>query len=245
MIFKEDELPQRSEEWVEFRKDKLGTSEISIIRGKFPKIWCDDYELFLRKMGKPFDNSSIHTDIGNENEEPARNLVMNYLKNCGGNKEESVFCRNVYDRTEGFDIENPNFEQYTVQYKDFPQIFSSFDGIDLENKLVLEIKSPSQKTFTKILKNRKPTIPKMYYDQIQGQLMVANSHWAITKGIFAIYFKDGIYFDEKKDGIMRLIRLILIETELDMEYCTEMQEICKKYVQMIEKRQWKNNWNDE
>lgn len=244
MIYTEEDLPQKSDKWKEFRSDKLGTSEISIIRGKFPKIWCDDYQLFLRKMGKPHTYSNEYTEVGDKDEEYARNFVINYFNNCVHGKDESVFCRNVYDRTGYNSITESNFERYTVQYKHFPQIFSSFDGIDLKNKIVLEIKCPSDKTFIKLLKNRKPTIPKMYFDQIQGQLLTANSHWGITNGIFAVFYKDGIYFEDKKTRITNLIRLILIKTELDLEYCKEMEDVCKKYVKMIETRRWKEDWND-
>ena len=118
MIFKESELKQKSSEWIEFRSDKLGASEFPIIMGKYPTVWCDDYQLFLRKMGKPYTFTNKHMERGNEFEEIARELVQNYLTD-GQNSE------NVYDRTGGFDLKDPKFEQYTVQYKHFPSIFSS------------------------------------------------------------------------------------------------------------------------
>lgn len=244
MIFTEEELPQKSEKWKAFRRDKVGTSEIPIIRGSFPKIWCDDYELFLRKMGKPHDFVNEDMERGNEHEDRARKLVATYLKDCQNGEENSVFCRNVYDRTGGFAVKDPEFKQFTVQYKHFPQIFSSFDGVDIDNKLVLEVKCPTQKVFTKLLKNRKPTVPKMYIDQTQGQLMIAESHWGITEGIFAIYYQDGVYFEDKTTKETHLIRLILIKTELDVEYCKEMETDCKKYCHMISSRKWNTKWKD-
>ncbi len=235
-IFTEEDLPQKSKKWLLFRRDKLGTSEIPIIRGKFPTIWCDDYELFLRKMGKPYDTNNKYIEVGNRDEEKARQFVKDYL-NLGLNSE------NVYDRTEGFDTKDVNFVQYTVQYKHFPSIFSSFDGIDVENKLILELKCPSENVFTKLLKNRVPKVPKMYFDQTQGQLMTAESHWGIDKGIFGVYYNEGVVFKNKKTKEERLIKLILIRTDLDVEYCEEMKEICKKYCDMIQNRKWKKNWN--
>lgn len=236
MIYSEKDLPQKSDVWMEFRLDKLGTSEIPIITGKFPTIWCTDYELFLRKMGKPYEFSNKYIETGNEDEPIAREFVTNYLKD-GTNSEY------VYDRTGGFDIKEPKFEQYTVQYKHFPQIFSSFDGIDIKNELVLELKCPGEKVFTKILKNRKPTVPKMYIDQTQGQLSTAESHWQINKGIFGVYYGKGVELIDKKGGKTRLIKLILIRTDLNLEYWIEIEKICKKYCEMIENRQWKRNWN--
>lgn len=242
MIFLDKDLPQKSQKWLDFRKDKIGTSEISILKGKFPTIWCDPYELFLIKMGKPNNLDNTYVQIGNENESKARKLIESYYNKYKNNKDY-IFSRNVYDRIGELDILNVNFEQYTVQHKKYPKIFSSFDGIDIENKLVVEIKCPSQQTFTKLLKNRKPTIPKMYYDQIQGQLWIANSHWGITQGIFAVYFQDGVYFEDKITKKTNLIRLILIKTELDLEYCKELEKICSKFLEMIENRKWRANWN--
>lgn len=237
MIYTEKELPQKSEEWLKFRLDKIGTSEISIIRGKFPKIWCDDYELFLRKMGKPYDNSSSYTDIGNRDEDKARVFIEEYL-NYGTNSEH------VYDRTGGMDVKDAKFVQCTVQYKHNPSIFSSFDGIDVNNKLTLEIKCPSEKTFAKILKNRQPVVSRTYVDQVQGQLMIANSHFDVTQGIFAPYLDEGVEFFDKELRTTRLIKLILVKTELDVEYCKEIEEDCRKYLQMIVNRQWRKNWNE-
>ncbi len=238
-------MEQKSQKWLDFRLGRLGTSEISIIRGKSPSIWCDSFELFLRKMGKPYEFSNKYIEIGNRDEEKARILTTDYLKNCQNGEENSVFCRNVYDRTGGIAVNEPNFKQFTVTYKHFPQIFSSFDGIDIQNQLTLELKCPSQATFSKILKNRIPTVPKMYVDQTQGQLMIAKSRFDITTGIFGLYYDQGIYFEDKVTKRVNLIRLILIKTELDVEYCEEMEQICRKYVKMIDNRQWNKNWNDK
>lgn len=237
MIFTEKELPQKSKKWKSLREEKIGTSEIPIIRGKFPKIWCDDYELFLRKMGKPFELDNEYITVGNRDEEKAREFTQNYL-NYRTNAE------NVYDRTGGFDIKNVNFHQYTVQHKNIEFLLSSFDGIDIENKIVLELKCPGEKVFTKLLKNRKPVVPKMYIDQTQGQLEIANSHFDITRGIFGVYYDEGVVLTNKKEKTEKLIKLILIRTDLDVKYCEEMILECKKFFEMIEKRHWNKNWKD-
>lgn len=237
-VWSEAELAQKSEKWKEKRLEwGLGTSEIPTILGRSPSIWGTNFDLFLRKMGKPHEFSNKYIEIGNRDEEKARKLVQNYLKN-GANSDI------IYDRTGGFEVKKPKFEQFTIQYKHFPQIFSSYDGIDIKNKLVLEIKSPSVNTFTKILKNRVPTVPKMYVDQTQGQLYIAESHFGITTGIFAVYYDEGVILVDKKAKTERLIKLILIRNDLDVEYCSEMFEICKKYVAMIESRCYNKNWRD-
>lgn len=245
LIYLESELPQKSDSWLEFRNSGIGASEISIIRGTFPTFWCTSHELFLKKMGNPYEFSNEYIENGNKYEEKARKYVENYLKNCSDLDKSRVFCKNIYDRTSGFDVKEPNFEQFTAKCKGFPQIFASFDGIDIKNQLVLEIKCPSQQVFTKFLRNRIPTVPKMYFDQIQAQLLIAKSHWDVERGLFALFFNDGVYFEDKKTKITNLIRLILIETELDLEYCKEMLVDCKKFLDMINNKKWTRDWKDK
>ncbi len=83
----------------------------------------------------------------------------------------------------------------------------------------------------------------MYVDQIQGQLSNANSHWDITTGLFGVYYDQGIYVEDKITKRFNLVRLILIKTELDLEYCAEMEVVCKKYIKMLKERKWNKNWN--
>lgn len=243
-VHTEKSMPQKSEKWLKFRSFGVGASEISVLIGTFPRFWLSDFELFLRKMGKSNDFVNEAMEIGNRNEEKARKLLTIYLKNCKNNDENQPFCSNVYDRTGKIRGNNHNFKQYTVQHKEFPHIFSSYDGLDIRNKLVVEIKCPSQQVFTKLLKNRKPTIPKMYVPQVQTQLKIANSHWGITEGLFAIYYEDGVYFEDKLTKKTNLVKLILIETKIDLDYCKELEELCNKYFKMIIKREWNANWKD-
>lgn len=242
-IYSEQELPQKSEKWLEFRRNGIGASEISAILGKLPPHWANDYEIFLRKLGKVSDFSSKHMERGVLLEDSARKTVTHYLNYCKKTDNSSILCSNYIDKTKIKPEFTVKFEQLTVKYKNFDKIFASFDGVDLNNKMILEIKCPSQSTFTKMTRARK--IPSTYFSQIQTQLMVANSHWGITKGLFANFYPEGIYIEDKVTGRAQLKKLVILEVDFDPEYCKELEIICKKFWKMVENNKWNNNWKNE
>lgn len=243
MIFLEQDLPQKSEKWHKFRLNGIGASEVPAILGKLPPHWNNPYEVFLQKLGKPRKEPTKSMERGVILEDKARNFVSNFLKNCKKNKNMSIFCENCLDLT-NLELEfNPEFQQLTAQYKYFDKIFASFDGIDEKNGILLEIKCPEWKNFSKMVK--KPDISKIYYDQVQTQLMIANSHWGINKAIFANFYPEGIFLEEKDTKIVKLIRLILIEVDFDKEYCDNIIKTCENFWKMIENKQWNKNWNNE
>ena len=242
-IYSEQELPQKTKNWLDARITfGLGASQVPILMGNYPPHWATPYDLFLEKMGKPQKPMTEDMERGIF-EDQGRSYLENYLNNCKNEEDGSVFCRNVYDRTSNLSTNDVKFEQFTVISKDVPNLFASFDGIDINNKLVLEIKCPKQGIFNKLLRNRVPSVPKTYLAQVQSQLMIANSHWGITKGIFAVFFPDGLYYENKKTGRNDLIRLIVIETELDEEYCEEIKNKCKIFWDMVENRSWNKYWD--
>lgn len=245
LIHSQDDLVQKSEKWLNFRREGIGSSEISVLLGTAPKIWLNDMELFLCKMGREFSFTNEYIENGNRFEDKARKLVELYYKRCQNGDKNKPFCSNVYDRTLNIQAIEPKFEQFTVQHKDFPYIFSSYDGLSIDSKLVLEIKCPSEKVFTKLLKNREPKIPKMYLPQVQFQLEIANSHFGITQGIFAIYYDQGVYFTNKLTKETNLVKIILIETQHDAEYCKELQQVCAKFYDMMQSKCWNKDWRED
>lgn len=238
LVWSEEELPQKSKKWLKFRDESgFGASQIPIILGNYPPQWSSPYELFLEKMGKPKKEAHIDTERG-ELENEAREFITDYY-----NSINTIVCDNVYDRTENTKLNNTNFEQYTVQHKEINNIFASYDGIDFQNKLVLEIKCPKEGIFKTILKNKIPKVPKTYLAQVQFQLLIANSHWNIDRGIFAVYHPEGFERNTKNDNNPEKINLILIETKLDKNYCEDVLLTCNKFFEMVELRKWRNNWN--
>lgn len=241
MIYLEKDLPQKSKEWHDFRLNGIGASEVPAIMGKLPPHWNNPYEVFLQKLGKPRKNATKSMQRGVLLEEYARNFIENYLKNCKKNENSSIFCNNCLDFLD-LDINfDPKFQQLTAKYKEFDKIFASFDGIDENNGVLLEIKCPEQSGFKKIMK--KPSISMIYYPQVQTQLMIANSHWGINKAIFANYYPEGIYVDDEDIFGLKLIRLVLVQVDYDEEYCNEIKKTCSNFWKMIENKQWNRDWN--
>lgn len=242
MIYKEEDLAQNSDEWLEFRKGGIGASEIPAIFGKTPPHWDNPYEVFLRKMGKHGKKANEYMRRGKLLEDQAGVFVKNHLKNCQGDIKMSVFCGNCVDRFDEKIKFDPNFEKITAKYKDFEHIFASFDGVDIDNGLILELKCTQQSGFTKLAKN--PKVPKMYFLQIQTQLMVANSQWGIKTGVFANYYPEGVYIKNKNTDQMELIRLVLIKVELDEEISKEIEKTARNFWKMVENKKWNVNWNN-
>lgn len=240
-IYSESELEQKSKAWHDLRLSGIGASELAAILSLMPPHWSNPYEVYLKKLGKPQSPPNEAMLRGVHLEERAKNAVSNHLTNCI-QEDNSIFCRNSLNFTDFKDLKNVKFKQYTAIYKDFPHMFASFDGVDKTNQIVLEIKCPSESNFRKIIK--KPSVGRIYKPQVQAQLMIAHSHWGINKGIFANYYPEGVYITNKTTDELELVRLVLVQTELDVEYCKELVKICKAFWKNVENKTWNKNWKE-
>ena len=135
-------LVQQSEEWLKVRKNKIGASDASIIMEASP--WKTPYQLWLEKV------SSDHLY----------------------KKSESM--------QRGLDLENEarvKFEEMTGLFvlpevrfhKEHEWMMASLDGIDIEQKNVVEIKCPSKIDHNIALNGE---IPTKYFPQLQHQIEV-------------------------------------------------------------------------
>jgi len=241
-VYTEDELPQKSDSWLEFRRSGIGASEVPKIMGQLPPQWGGAFDVFLNKMGKPGNPPNKAMERGIIYEDKARNYITNYLesKRLGKNSIHEI---GTIDLSENIVEKKVKFQQLTVKYKDFNRIFASFDGIDFNNKLILEIKCPKYENFVKFLK--KPKLSKTYLTQVQTQLMIANSHWGITKGIFANYCPEGVIYTEKGETKAKNIRLVLLYVDLDEDITKNIEKTCKNFWSMVETNQYDKNWNEE
>lgn len=111
------ELPQGSQAWLDFRKDKVGASDAPIIMGASP--WSTPYQLWRRTLGleKPQEQNSAMTR---------------------GKKLEP------YIRQDISKILDKSFEPVTAVSEQYPFMMASLDGYD-GDKTALEIKSASAK----------------------------------------------------------------------------------------------------
>lgn len=241
-VYTEDELPQKSDSWLQFRRSGIGASEVPKIMGQLPPQWGGAFDVFLNKMGKPSDPPNQAMERGIIYEDKARNYVTQYL-------ESRRLSKNTIHEIGTVDLfqqkleKKVKFEQLTVKYKEFDRLFASFDGIDFKNGLILELKCPKYENFVKVLK--KPKLSKTYLTQVQTQLMIANSHWGITKGIFANYCPEGVIYTEKGQLTAKNIKCILVYVELDTELTKNIEKTCKKFWNMVENNQYNKDWNTD
>lgn len=137
---------QRSKEWLEWRRNGVGASDISIIQGsnKYKTLLT----LWDEKCGfKGEDDMNLAMRHGVENEEKALEWInhhhqLNLSPLCIEDNEKSFFR-------------------------------ASLDGYDLEKKVLCEIKCPvTDEILDKARENR--TIPLYWQHQMQWQIMLSN-----------------------------------------------------------------------
>lgn len=102
-----------SKEWVEFRRSKIGASDVPIICEKAP--WSSPYELWQEKMGFKQKDMSTIMRLGILNEENARKQY------------EDFFGVIVFPKV--------------VVHDKYPWLMASLDGLSLEGDTAVEIKS--------------------------------------------------------------------------------------------------------
>lgn len=220
LVYTEEELPQRSDEWLEMRKSTIGASETGAILGLLTK-YEKPKTVWKRKTGrlKPKTNSAI-MQRGADLEEDAKKAVILHLEKV----EE---------------LNNPQVTPYFAKHPDYDFIAVSFDGVDVENKFITELKCPSFVTvFKSVFENG---IQDYYYCQVQQQLAVSNAHWGIDKAYFCSYYPDGAYIYSPVDYIEYLKRLAVIDIDFDEKYWNAMLKVLTKFNDNVKY----NKWDDE
>lgn len=121
-------LQQNTEEWIEFRKGKIGASDSPIIMGVSP--WKSSYDLWLEKLGL----SEVYT---------------NEAMQRGHRFEASA-------RFE-FELEN-NFsvEPKVLVHPEYEWMIASLDGISEDGKKIVEIKCPGKDDHSQALSGKIP-----------------------------------------------------------------------------------------
>ncbi|MEK6880024.1 MAG: lambda exonuclease family protein [Nanoarchaeota archaeon] len=136
------ELVQQSEEWLEFRRSRIGASDAPIIMGVSP--WKTPYKLWVEK-------------ISNTN-----NTYVNKSMSRGIELEEDA--RKLFQEMSGF-IVKPDVRVHP----EYDWMIASLDGIDESKKIIVEIKCPNTVDHS-LAKNGE--IPKKYIPQLQHQMEV-------------------------------------------------------------------------
>lgn len=141
-----NEIPQiqGSPEWLQWRRNRIMSSDIPIILGL--SKWCDPHTLWRRKLGFiPEQPVNYAMSRGTELEPLVRDLV----------------CHQT----------GITFRPSVVQHPELEWAAASLDGLSEDKTQVLEIKCPNYKDHQSAQEGR---IPDHYKPQIQWQMFVAD-----------------------------------------------------------------------
>jgi len=139
-----NELKQGTQEWLEWRRNRIGASDAPIIMGESP--WKTPYQLWQEKVGVI--------------EPPPMNAAMRR-----GHEMEPL-ARAAFEMTIGEDV----YPQVKA-HPDYPWMIASMDGLSLCGKIAVEIKCPGHQTHMKAVEG---SVPEHYMAQLQHQLAVCD-----------------------------------------------------------------------
>jgi|SRR6185295_5479222 len=200
-------LRQRSPEWHEFRQKHIGGSDAITCMGDYR--YATPYQLYLEKLGlsSPRRITSAMQN-GIDNEEPARRAFENLMG-------ISVFPVVRKSRTVDF-------------------MMSSLDGLDMDEKIAVEIKCPSDMTYHQMALDGK--VPDHHMPQLQHQISVL--------GLDGIYFfsytaTSSAVVEVKRDE--NYIRNLIEKERIFWEYVTkeEAPPLTDKDYVYCESNEWK------
>lgn len=143
MIVQEINIEQNTPAWLEWRKNKIGASDSTIIMGASP--WMTPFQLWEEKLGlsKPRETTSA-MQRGKDLEKEARNLF------------EDLYGLIMFPKV----LQHPLFEW----------MIASMDGVDFDNTCFVEIKCPGKADHQTAVEGK---IPEKYIPQIQHQFCVS------------------------------------------------------------------------
>lgn len=168
------ELEQGSPKWLEERKRHIGASDVAVILGISP--WRTPYELYMDKI-TPMDYEKVpHTD-------------KKFIFEKGHRLE--AYARKLYETKCGFEI-----PPAVVKHADVPWCMVSLDGLNTNEKRLVEIKYMGRKNWRAL--KEKDEFPDYYYSQCQMQMFatgIQEMHLvAVTDEIAKYEKKKNPYF---------------------------------------------------
>ena len=166
-------MAQKSEEWFNIRIGKMSASHANTIRANGTGLQTYIIELLAEMFSSA--EKGIYT-----NEDMERGNLL---------EDEA---RSFYETLTNTDVEQVGF----VEINEFAGV--SPDGLVGDDGL-LEIKCPNDKTFVKLLLDKK--VKKEYYDQMQMQMLATERNWCdyfcYNPNFEQCYFMQRIFRDEK------------------------------------------------
>ena len=178
-------LLQQTDEWIKVRKSKIGASDAPVIMKVSP--WKTPYQLWLEK-------------ISNQKETTKTNSMDRGLK-----LEDKA--RDEFEKITGIFV-----IPQVVFHKSHDWMMASLDGMDLEQKNIVEIKCPGKIDHELALSGK---VPDKYYPQLQHQMEVCELD-------IAYYFS----FDGEKGTVLNIKR--------DDSYIKRMVEKEKEFFECMQ-----------
>lgn len=197
-----------NEEWHQWRRGGIGSSDAAVIMGVSP--WRTPKQLWEEKVhgsGAQLDNSAMMR--GRELEPVARTWFENTMN-------VTVFPQNKMHAENNW-------------------IRASLDGIDLENKILVEIKCPNKDDHATAMGKK---VPEKYWPQVQHQLLVTG-----LDGMYYVSFNgsDGAIVEVARDN--DYIASLLEEEQKfwDLVLSKKAPELTDRdFVSMTKNRTWGN-----
>lgn len=181
----QDHQVQRSEAWLKYRQKKLGASDVPTVMGY--SEYKTRIELWEEKTGQraPF--------------------AGNWATERGTKAEPEI--RKMYELQTGHVLTQP-----VVEYKEWPTLIASLDGLTQCETKVVEFKYPSKAKFEMALAGK---IPEIHAVQMQVQMLCAG----VTEG-------DYVSYNGSEIAIVPITR--------DDKLCEEIVRECKLFWSCVE-----------
>lgn len=208
-------LQQNTKEWLDFRKDKIGASDLPIILGISP--YCTSYELWRKKLGF-------------SQEEPETQAMKR-------GKELESYVRDMVNVSTDY-----HFEPEILAHPDIPWAIASLDGISKNKRVVLEIKCTSKKNHELI---KSGSSPDLFYPQIQWQLFVSGCdsallvHYFPDEKVSATVKRNDVYIESlltaAKDFYRCMIEITppdMLEKDYVMIQDPEFENLSKQWIEL-------------
>lgn len=194
----------------EFRKDGIGGSDANVIMGVSP--WKTLHDLWIEKVtGVEKDSNNYATKKGIKNEEPARQ---------------------DFERILGVVVAP---DQWISPHR--PWFRGNVDGIDLEGKILVELKNPKKEDHNCAL-NKK--VPEKYYPQCQHYIKLANDIGYDIEGMYYSSFYNGSSAIVEVPRDDKYIENLLEEEKKFWEMVITNTEVEKDYLCMENNKEWQS-----
>lgn len=175
-------VEQRTEEWLQLRRTKIGASDAPVIMGVSP--WTTPYQLFQSKREEVEDKDTWQMKRGRDMEKEALDALQEYL---GIEMFQPVLMHDYHD-----------------------WMIASYDALSIDGKVCAEIKCPGEKDHQLALSGSIPVKynPQLQHQMAVNTLLEENIYWSYrdSKGVALHEKRDNPYIDalEQKEVIFYL-----------------------------------------